>query len=144
MLVSYVWRTDRRGEDAVHRRVDTEVVLHDFARQVHALPTSSGGAPAIGIVARVVRVPAAVNQQVSTAAIPGKAAPGLDDLGRTGLESVRLGAQFYGRPGLFEPVLVDLEPPAFLDHREFVQQGCEQRALTGTATEFGAGWIGEQ
>jgi hypothetical protein len=86
----------RRGEDAVHRRVDAEVVLHDFARQVHALPAPGGGTPAVGVVAGVVRVPATVNQQVAATAIPGKTAPRLDDLGRVGLSPFGLGRSSTG------------------------------------------------
>jgi len=73
-------------------------------------------------------VPAAVDDEISALAVPGKRAPGLDDLSRRGLSRADPAAELLGRPRGREVVLVDLYPLAFGDAFQLVDQKGQIRA----------------
>src|SRR5690348_17896698 len=66
--------------------------------------------PAIDVVARIVGMTATVDNQVAAVAIPGEAAPGLDDLRRRRRSTPVERLERRRRPDVAEEVAIDLQP----------------------------------
>ncbi len=98
---------------AVDRIADAQRVLHHLAGQGGALPTLGRCAPQVDVVAGVVGMAAAIEQQGRALRVPGKGTPRQDDLRRRRVAGRAVQRpQRRGRPHVGKAVQVDLAPAA--------------------------------
>ena len=95
---------------AINGLKTSDWVKVDLAGQRRALPLQCARAPAIDVVARIVGMPAAVEDQVAAIAVPAESTPCQDDLGRRMCSPVIQRFKIRRGPDAAVQICVDLEP----------------------------------
>ena len=115
-------RRSRRIVGAIDGDVVIANVLDHFARQRSTFPHPGAAAPAVNIVAAVVGVATAVEQQITAIAVPGKTTPSADDFRRLRIAGIVQRPQRRWGPDFGVQVQVRTQPFAIRRGRGRRQQ----------------------